>query len=572
MTWTWTSDRCASAASSSCRRSRRSSDRRRGRGARRPELRAVRCGHRPAIGPDGAGLDDARRHLLALAAGDRATWAWALDRLDDRVVVTDDAAGELRRLLAWERCASHGGPESPSRPAYRDAVIDPVAAEPAADRADPPAAAPTSCGRRSAVSSRRRGCATPLLAGQRPPTRTPAPRARPAAAVGHHRRGHRRRPSRRRGVGGMTAPTNVERADRLATGAELKNLTVLEARFRRRRELPTPSISCCSTTSSPRPTTLVGPRSRRSSPARPCRWTHRRRLPDEGRLVRGRPAAPFGAAVRTSGAASADWQRRAIVEVLERLSGCRRPLPPRPTDDLGARRSGRARSSDDLADVLLAEHLEPMALADVADWLAPTGATFIGSAGLGTSTSTQTRRWSNCSTTRRTSRCERRFGISRSSAFRIDLFRRGTAASARRRAPALLMELELVGLGRRCSEQPATMTCGDCRRTPRRWTGDRGRPDRRGRRTRRRRSARHALLRRAWPPTCRRLGSRSAATSCCSLNRYLADPEPTPAASARLTRDRLGGPWSSADPGDLATGALHDPARHRRPRVNGGQR
>ena len=50
--------------------------------------------------PDAAGLDDARRHLQALAARDRVTWAWTVDRLDNRVVVTEDVAGEVRRLLS----------------------------------------------------------------------------------------------------------------------------------------------------------------------------------------------------------------------------------------------------------------------------------------------------------------------------------------------------------------------------------------------------------------------------------------------------------------------------------------
>ena len=39
-----------------------------------------------------------------------------------------------------------------------------------------------------------------------------------------------------------------------------------------------------------------------------------------------------------------------------------------------------AMGHQELADVLLTEHLEPMALVDVAEWLAPTGARFIGSA------------------------------------------------------------------------------------------------------------------------------------------------------------------------------------------------
>ncbi len=62
------------------------------------ELRGAIIDRRSA--PDAAEVDDARRHLMALAANDRITWAWALDRLEDRVVVTDDVARELSRLLA----------------------------------------------------------------------------------------------------------------------------------------------------------------------------------------------------------------------------------------------------------------------------------------------------------------------------------------------------------------------------------------------------------------------------------------------------------------------------------------
>ena len=47
-----------------------------------------------------ASTDDARRHVLALASGDRIGWAWALDRLGDAVVVSSDVGSVIRRLLA----------------------------------------------------------------------------------------------------------------------------------------------------------------------------------------------------------------------------------------------------------------------------------------------------------------------------------------------------------------------------------------------------------------------------------------------------------------------------------------
>jgi hypothetical protein len=51
--------------------------------------------------PEGAVLDDARRHLLALGDGARRSWSWALDQLGDRVVVAapDDVSAAVRRLL-----------------------------------------------------------------------------------------------------------------------------------------------------------------------------------------------------------------------------------------------------------------------------------------------------------------------------------------------------------------------------------------------------------------------------------------------------------------------------------------
>ncbi len=50
--------------------------------------------------PDRASPDDVRRHLVSLAPAERPDWAWAVDRLGDRVVAADDLAAELRRLLA----------------------------------------------------------------------------------------------------------------------------------------------------------------------------------------------------------------------------------------------------------------------------------------------------------------------------------------------------------------------------------------------------------------------------------------------------------------------------------------
>jgi hypothetical protein len=51
--------------------------------------------------PEGAVLDDVRRHLLALGEGARDAWAWALDALGERIgaAATADVSAEIRRLL-----------------------------------------------------------------------------------------------------------------------------------------------------------------------------------------------------------------------------------------------------------------------------------------------------------------------------------------------------------------------------------------------------------------------------------------------------------------------------------------
>jgi hypothetical protein len=51
--------------------------------------------------PEGAVLDDARRHLLALGEGARDAWAWALDALGEQIGVAAaaDVGSEIRRIL-----------------------------------------------------------------------------------------------------------------------------------------------------------------------------------------------------------------------------------------------------------------------------------------------------------------------------------------------------------------------------------------------------------------------------------------------------------------------------------------
>ena len=484
------------------------------------------------------------------------------------MVVTDDAAGEVRRLLAGERCASLRRTWLIERGAqqYRDAVIDPVAAEPAADRAGPPAAAtdllrPTF--RRELTPTWL--SATALLAGHRP-----LDPDRPLRVLDLH------------GGAGVTAAVIAaahpdaqvwvvdDRAgERRAGGSAGHQRGPVErdgprSEFHRRRAAELRRHRRWSTTSSRQPTMSDGPSSR---------TIIRRRVRPGGLVVVGYrtrigwsevvPLRCLALLFARAGQPPADWQRRAIVDMLERLRG----VQARPTSST-ARPSRRSWSwpasmdCEELADVLLTEHLEPMAFADVAEWLAPAGGSPVGSALLGDLDVDADSPFGDLLDDTQDEPLREAF---RDLVTPADVsHRRVPSRDAHSRPPrwtrAMLMDLELVALsGARPSSW--TMTCW---RLPSNASAMDRRPwvtsSRQGpvgpapRRSPRARVARTRAWRTRVPPAG---APQTAATACCALNRCLADPELTPAASV-LASPVIGSaiPVSSADPGDPATGAL----------------
>ncbi len=243
-------------------------------------------------------------------------------------------------------------------------------------------------------------------------------------------------------------PTNVERADRLASGAQLKNLTVLEAPASAGvGELPD-SVDVLLLDDVVSTTDDAGRDALAVIVARRVRAGGLIAVAYRTKVVWSEVAPVRRLALLLAARGGGDRldQQAAIVELLQRLkSAGARYLLDRPMISELVDRAGEI-EPDDLADVLMVEHLEPMALADVADWLAPTGATFIGSAGLD-DVDSDSPLVELLRDTQDTRLREALRDLAFRPAFRIDLFRRGTATLPVDVRTSLLMELELVGLG-----------------------------------------------------------------------------------------------------------------------------
>ena len=306
-------------------------------------------------------------------------------------------------------------------------------------------------------------------------------------------------------------PANVERTDRLVTGAGLRNVMVLEAGPRRRRAATLRRHRRSSTMSSRPPTRPVGHGSPASSAGTSGLAGSSSSATARGSA--GPRSSRYAASPRSShrrGERPTGWQLRAIVDLLERLrAGGARYIVDRPAVSALVEQAG-SMDGEQLSDILLTEHLEPMALADVAEWLTPTGEVFVGSAQSRALESPPTRRWSTFSKTRRTSRLREAFSdlVARPT-FRIDMFRRGTALLPADEHRSMLLDLELVGLSAGTRPDGGALADDEVARAVdllARRTGGRRRAGR-GRRISAAHRARVAGPR-AGPPAFRRLGLR----------------------------------------------------------------
>ncbi len=247
-------------------------------------------------------------------------------------------------------------------------------------------------------------------------------------------------------------PTNVERADRLATASGLANLTVLEANPTARTDssaLPA-SVDIAivddlvSTTDEAGRAALATLLAQRVDPGGLVAVVYRTRIGWSEVIPLRRLALLFAPAGRSP----AGWQARAIVDLLEQLRAggagyiAERPAVTTFVDQVATM------GHQQLTDVLLTEHLEPMALVDVAEWLAPTGATFIGSAALGDQGApADSPLLDLLDDTQDEHLREALRDLVGRPTFRIDVFRRGGAAMSAEAWRSTLMDLELVGLG-----------------------------------------------------------------------------------------------------------------------------
>ena len=261
-----------------------------------------------------------------------------------------------------------------------------------------------------------------------------------------------------------------------------------------------------------------------------------------------------------AGERPAEWQRRAIIDLLERLrAGGASYVADRPAITALVELA-ESLDSDRFADVLLTEHLEPMAFADVAELLAPVGASFVSTARLGDLEMDADSPLHDLLADTQDEPLREAFrDLVTRPTFRIDMFRRGTAVPSAEATRAMLMELELVGLAgaapaasdddvlaaavERLGDGPATV--GDLVASE---AADPRRVD----------HLVSALLGRGLAhPRAVGWGSADATTACCALNRCLSDLHLSPATSV-LASPVIGSavPAPSADPGDPATGTM----------------
>jgi hypothetical protein len=252
-------------------------------------------------------------------------------------------------------------------------------------------------------------------------------------------------------------PANVERADRLATEARLGNLTVLETGSSNASAALGPvDIALLDDIVS---TTDDTGRAGLAALVAGCVRAGGLIVVVYRTRVAWAEVVPLRSLVRLLGPLRDRVSARqvgVVVHMLERLrSGGARYVVDRPAVSALVEHVASLHR-DQVADVLMTEHLEPLALVDVAEWLAPTGAVFVGSGRLGDRDGAygDAPLIELLRDTHDVYLREALDDLAFRPSYRVDVFRRGAAVLPTEARRSLLMDLELVGLGspERCDD------------------------------------------------------------------------------------------------------------------------
>ncbi len=245
-------------------------------------------------------------------------------------------------------------------------------------------------------------------------------------------------------------PAMVERTDRLVASAALRNITVLEAGLAD-DALPS-SIDVAliddvvSTTNSSGRAQLAASIVRHVRPGGLVVVGYRTRI-GWSEVI---PLRCLALLFAQAGQVPVSWQRRAIVDLLVRLrAGGASYITDRSAVSALVELT-ESMEEEQLAEVLLTPHLEPMGFVDVAEWLAPSGAAFLGTARLGDlDIGDESPLHELLDDTQDDALREAFRDLITRATYRIDVFRRGSAPLPAETKEAMLLGLELVAIGER---------------------------------------------------------------------------------------------------------------------------